>query len=118
MAGSATLVLSIVADTRDAVRGLNDTENAAGKFKNTIGKLAVPGCKGRRSVGCSRWARPPTDSASDQQQAFGALDSVYSPAAASVKAFANTAATAVGLSKTAYANASAAMGASLKSLGF
>ena len=116
MAGSATLVLSIVADTRDAVRGLNDTENAAGKFKNTIGKLAVPAAAA--VGGLLALGKAAADSASDQQQAFGALDSVYGPAAASVKAFANTAATAVGLSKTAYANASAAMGASLKSLGF
>ena len=116
MAGSATLVLSIVADTRDAVRGLNDTENAAGKFKNTVGKLAVPAAAA--VGGLLALGKAAADSASDQQQAFGALDSVYGPAAASVKAFANTAATAVGLSKTAYANASAAMGASLKSLGF
>ena len=116
MAGSATLVLSIVADTRDAVRGLNDTEGAAGKFKNTIGKLAIPAAAA--VGGLLALGKAAADSASDQQQAMGALDSVYGPAAAGVKAFAKTAATAVGLSATAYANASAAMGASLKSLGF
>ena len=57
MAGSATLVLSIVADTRDAVRGLNDTENAAGKFKNTVGKLALPAAAAG-GARCSPSARP------------------------------------------------------------
>ena len=116
MAGSATLVLSIVADTRDAVRGLNDTENAAGRFKSTVGKLALPAAAAAGAL--LALGKAAADSASNQQQAFGALESVYGPAAAGVKAFAKTAATAVGLSATAYANASAAMGASLKSLGF
>ena len=116
MAGSATLVLSIVADTKDAVRGLNDTESAAGKFKSTVGKLALPAAAA--VGGLIALGKAATDSASEQQQAMGALDSVYGPAAAKAKAYAETAATAVGLSKTAYANASAAMGASLKALGF
>ncbi len=116
MAGSATLVLSIVADTRDAVKGLNDTENATGKFKGTVDKLALPAAAAAGAL--LALGKSAATSASDQQQAMGSLDSVYGPAAAKVKDFASKAATAVGLSKTAYATAAAAMGASLKSMGF
>ncbi|HXJ64921.1 MAG TPA: hypothetical protein VNN79_14290, partial [Actinomycetota bacterium] len=117
MAGkSAILSIKILTDATKAQAGLGDAESSLDKFKGTMSKMAVPAAAvvgGLLAIG-----KAAADSASQQQQAMGSLDSVYGPAAAKVKAFAATSAEAVGLSKTAYATASAAMGASLKSLGF
>ena len=117
MAGkSAILSIKILTDATKAKAGLGDAESSMDKFKGTMSKMAVPAAAvvgGLLAIG-----KAAADSASAQQQAMGSLDSVYGPAASKVKAFAANSAEAVGLSKTAYATAAAAMGASLKSLGF
>ncbi len=117
MAGrSAILSVKILTDATKAKAGIGETGSAMDKFKGTMGDLAVPAAAVATSL--LALGKIAADSASQQQQAMGALDSVYGKSAGIVKAYAQNSATAVGLSKTAYANAASSMGASLVALGF
>lgn len=112
MAGGS-LRIRILGDIRDLTRGLNDAGTRFERFRRgaTVAATAV-------GAGLFAMAKQVGDAASEQQQAIGGLESVFGDSTAQMMKWANGAAEAVGLSKTAYASLAAPIGASLKNAGF
>jgi hypothetical protein len=109
---TATLLVKIVTDAKGAHKGLDETASKAKKFGKVAGaaSLAVVG-------GMALLAKSTSDAASEQQQAFGAVESVYGKYADTVIAKSKEASDAVGLSAAAYGNLSAMIGTQLKNAG-
>lgn len=115
MAGrSAILSVKILVDAAQAATGLDQASGKFDKFSNTMGKLAVPAAA--VVGGLVAFGKTAVDEASRVQQAYGALDSVFGKNAATVKQWANDAATSVGLSKGEYAEFASVLGAQLNNL--
>jgi hypothetical protein len=115
----ATLKVEILGDAKGLGRGTAEAEgklSRLGGAARKVGKVIAVGlAAGAAAVGALAVAS--VKAASDQEQAFGALDSVYGKNSATVKRWANDAADAVGLSATSYANLSAVVGSQLKNMG-
>jgi hypothetical protein len=115
MMGVAKIVIDIAVNAGNAAGQIDDTASRFDKFSNTMGKLAVPaGVAVGAIVAVGKAA---SDSASSTQQAMGAVESVFGDSAAQIKAWSDTSATAVGLSKSQYGQLASVAGASLKSMG-
>lgn len=120
MAGRpAILKVDIVADAKGVGPGTTAAEsrlNSMGGTARKVGRVMALGlAAGAAAVGAVAVAS--VKAASDQEQAFGALESVYGKNAKQVKAWARGAAEDVGLSATAYGNLSAIVGSQLKNMG-
>lgn len=109
MAGrAANLLIKILVDSSQAETGL-------GKFESTMGRLAGPAAVAGGAV--LGFAAAAASSASEAQQAMGAVESVFGDAAGQVQQYASTAATELGLSETAYNNLAATSGAAFQNMG-
>jgi hypothetical protein len=87
--------------------------SAIGAAARTFGPLAAAAAAGA----VLKFGVDAVKAASDTQQAFGALDSVFGQNSARVKAWAENAATQVGLARGEYAQLATTLGASLKNSG-
>lgn len=117
MAGrSAVLTVRIVTNAQQAQQGAQQAASSYQAMGKDLEKLAVPAAIAAGAIVLA--GKQAVDAASAQQQAFGAVESVYGDAADSVLAYANTAAKSLGLSKAAYSDYAAVIGAQLKGLGF
>lgn len=141
MAGTATLRFDIVGNGKDAQRAANRTGAAydrmgrrvygagtrAGKSQRKVSRLgAAFGTAAKRygplaaaaaGYGILKFGTASIKAASDVQQSFGAIDSVFGRNSAKVKRWANNAATQVGLAKSEYANLAVVLGSMLKNTG-
>lgn len=117
MARSIEMVVKIITDTAKAQEGLQAAEKSTGRMVKTMAGVAgaVAGAMVVDKV--VAFGRASMDAASATQQAMGALDSVFGDNAAQVKAWSDTSATAVGLSKSAYGELASVIGAQLKNMG-
>lgn len=116
MAGNtAILAVRVVADASDATRGLEQTSNAARRFEGTM-RVANRGATAA-IAGLALLGKTAFDAASNQEQAFGAVESVYGKAADRVTELANAAADTVGLAASEYAQFAAVLGSQLRNLG-
>lgn len=116
---SSKLQIDIVADAKGVGRGVNEAEGSLGKL-GSIGKkagLAAAAGLAVAGVAAGKFALDSIGAASDVEQSFGALDSIYGKNAAQVKKWAEGAAESVGLAKSEYANLSSLVGAQLKGMG-
>lgn len=119
MGRPATLRVDIVADARKVGSGVRDAESSLGRL-GSVGRkagLAVAGGLAVGTAAAGKFALDSIKSASDVQQAYGALDTVYGKSSASVKRWAEGAADSVGLAKSEYANLSALVGSQLQGMG-
>src|SRR6185437_15916285 len=117
MAGkSAVLTVRILTDASKAQAGAQQASSTYDRMGKDIEKLAVPAAIAAGAIAVL--GKQAIDAASEQQQAFGAVQSVYGAASQSVLDYAATASKSLGLSKAAYANAAAVIGAQLQGLGF
>ena len=109
------LVIEILTDATKGQQGLKDAATTAGRLESGIGRLAGPalGALGALALLGGGAAA----AASDVEQAFGALESVYKDNADAAKTYARSASTDVGLAASEYAQLSAVLGAQLKNLG-
>lgn len=115
MASRAQVVIDLIVNSSGASRELDQAAGKFGKFQQGLGKLAAPAAA---VVGVlAGIGAAAGKAASDTQQAFGGLDAVFGANSEQVKAWANTAATSVGLSASAYAEFAAKIGAQLKNAG-
>lgn len=115
MAGrSAILSVKILVDAASAAAGLDEASGKFSKFESTMGKLAVPAAAALGGI--VAFGKTAVDEASRVQQAYGALDSVFGKNSATVKQWADDAATSVGLSKGEYAEFASVLGAQLNNL--
>ena len=127
MAGkSAILSVRIVADAAKAAAGFSDAERQVGSFQDAvekktgltaaqIDKVAVASTAAAAAYGA--FAFDTMKSASDMEQAHGAVTSVFKDQAQTVMDAASTAAKRVGVSASEYANSAAVMGSQLRNMG-
>src|SRR5262245_758399 len=116
MAGkSATLVIKIIADALGAQKGLAQVETSIGKATKTVEGLAVPA--GIALAGVLAFGNSAADAASEVEQSFGAVESVFKDTSDATKDLARDAAQANGLSTAQYAQMAAVLGAQLKGMG-
>jgi hypothetical protein len=118
MGRPATLRVDIA--TNADTRGIDRAEGRLGRFGSGAKKVGKVAAVGLAAVGVAAIgaAKVSVDAASRQQQAYGALDSIYGKSAKRVKAWAATAADSVGLARSEYAELSSVVGAQLTGMGF
>lgn len=116
MARSATLSIRIVSDARQAAAGFAEAEDKVGKFTGGLDKASV--VAGGALAGIVGIGKAAFDAASELQQAGGAVQSVFGPAAEAVNKQAAAAAQTVGLASSSYSNLAALLGSQLKGMGF
>jgi hypothetical protein len=109
MANTATLMVRILGDASNAQRTM-------GKFAGTMEKALVPAA----AVGAALVAvgASAVKSASNLQQAQGAVDAVFGRSAKIVDNYAKTSADRLGVSASEYLNSAALMGTALQNAGF
>lgn len=112
MASPAILAVRIVSEATRAIAGFQDTETAAQRWQRRVTTASTVA-----GVAVVAFARQAAAAASSQQQAFGAVESVYGDAADQVKALARDAASSVGLAASEYAQFAAVLGSQLGNLG-
>lgn len=118
MGRPATLRVDIA--TSADTRGIDQAEGKLGRFSGSAKKYGKAAAVGLAAVGTIAVVagKQAVDAASRQQQAYGALDSIYGKSAASVKRWAATAADSVGLARSEYSELSSLVGAQLTNMGF
>ena len=116
MAGkTAILSIKIIADGKQAGREFKDTNEQVGKFDDGLRKASVGA--GIAVAAIAGVAVAAGNAASDLQQSTGAVESVFGQYADGIKANAEAAAQAVGLSKNSYNELASVLGAQLKNMG-
>lgn len=118
MGRPATLRVDLVTNAKTG--GVDQAESRLGKFGSRAAKVGKTAALGLAAVGVAALgaAKVSVDAASRQQQAYGALDSVFGKSAKRVKAWAKTSASSVGLARAEYAELSSIIGAQLSGMGF
>lgn len=119
---SAVLSVKIIGDSRSARKSFSDTSKAAGRtqskleqFNKAMDKAVIPAAA--VGAGLLAMGKQAIDSASQLQQATGAVEAVYGAQADAVKKLAADAANNVGLAASEYSQMSALIGAQLTNLG-
>ena len=112
---NAVLSVEVLVDSAKAATGLDNASSKVDRFRSSVDKMVAPSAAVLAGIGLV--GKQAVDSASRAEQAFGALDSVFGKNADVVKAWANDAATSVGLSKSEYAEFASVIGAQLGNLG-
>jgi hypothetical protein len=112
----ALLRIKVVADATSAAAGLDKAQQSTSKFGNAIRKAALPAAAVVAGLGAMGAAA--VKSASDLQQAEGAVEAVFGKQAAAVKRASQDAARTMGLSAAQYQNYAALVGTALQNAGF
>lgn len=115
MARTAILAIRIISDARNAAQGFDQAATGVDKFKSGLSAangVAMGIVASMAAVGAAA-----VKTASEAQQAAGAVESVFGAAASTVKSFAAEAANTVGLAAQDYNQLAAVLGAQLKNLG-
>ena len=113
---SAILSVKIVTDAKEGAKGLDQYEGRLKKFEGGAKKLAAPAAAVLAGLGAAAIAAG--NLAAEAEQNVGAVQTVFGKAAGSVLDFADTAATAVGMSASSYNSLAASIGGSLASAGW
>lgn len=137
----ARLEFDIVGNNASGIRALNQVDQAAGRTDRSLGQLGNNSEKARGGIsklggalgtaaktfgplaaaaGAGAVLKFGIDSvkaASDTQQAFGAIESVFGKNSGTVKKWANNAVTSVGLARSEYGNLAVVLGSMLKNTG-
>jgi phage-related protein len=111
----ATLIVRIITDATGAGKGFAAADSKIGKTQRTLGKMAAPAGAAILAIGAFGTAA--VSAASRTQQAIGAVDSVFGKNAGTVKKWAGSAATDVGLAKSEYLELASVLGSQLKNMG-
>ena len=137
----ARLEFDIVGNNAQGIRSLNQMDAAAGSTERNLNRLGDGAEKSRgrlsklgsavgtaaRSFGplaaaagagaVLKFGLDSVKAASDTQQAFGAIESVFGKNSGTVKKWANNAVTSVGLARSEYGNLAVVLGSMLKNTG-
>lgn len=119
MGRPAILKIDILADAKGVGKGVSEAEGKLGKLGGAAkgAGLAIGAGLAVGAVAVGAFAVQAVGAASQVEQSFGAVESVFGQAAAQVKGYANTAATELGLAKSEYASLAAVVGSQLQSMG-
>jgi hypothetical protein len=112
----ALLRIKVIADASSAAAGLDKAQAAGGKFGSAMRKAALPAAAVVAGIGAVGAAA--VKSASDLQQAEGAVEAVFGKQAGAVKSASQDAARTMGLSAAQYQNYAALVGTALQNAGF
>lgn len=112
---SSTLIIKVVADTAQASAKMQTAAQGTSKWAQGLRKAAIPAVA--LGVAALKGADMVIDAASLQQQAMGAVDSVFGDSADTIKEWAQSAAESVGLAASEYAQMAAVVGSQLTNLG-
>lgn len=112
---AATLVVKVIADTKNAAAGLDTASGKVGKFQGALSKAAIPAAIAGAAI--IKFGSDAVESASRLQQAMGGVDAVFGRNAGVIEKWATGAATSVGLAKSEYGELAAVIGAQLKNAG-
>lgn len=113
-AGNTDRTLNRLGDNSEKSRGkLSKLGSAVGTAARTFGPLAAAAAGGA----VLKFGLDSVKAASDTQQAFGAIESVFGKNSATVKGWANNAVTSVGLARSEYGNLAVVLGSMLKNTG-
>ena len=122
MGKTATLAVKITADSRDARRGIQETETAVSdlesrfdRFNGRMESLTVPAASVVGSLVAI--GRQAFDAASALEQSTGAMQSVFSAQSAQVAQYAADAAQNLGLAQSDYQQLAAVLGSQLRNMG-
>jgi hypothetical protein len=116
MAGrSAVLAIRIVSDASRASEGFDQAQNRAERFQAGLDRASVAAVGVIGAIGAVATAA--YQSASELEQAGGAVESVFKGQAAAVNELARAAAQSVGLATSQYSNLAAVLGSQLMNLG-
>jgi hypothetical protein len=116
VANEALLRIKVVTDTAQAALGMDRAASSTSKFGSAMQKAALPAAA--IGAGIIAFGKHALDAASELQQAQGAVESVFGKQADAVENLAKRSADAMGLSKSAYLNYAALVGAALQNSGF
>jgi hypothetical protein len=111
----AILRIKVVADATAAAAGLDKSAKSTSKFAGAMRKAALPAAAVVAGIGALGAAA--VKSASDLQQAEGAVEAVFGKQAGAVKQASQSAATTMGLSASQYQNYAALVGTALQNAG-
>lgn len=114
-AASATLLIKVLTDASKAQKGLDETAGGVEGVQRKLGGLVAPAAVALTAVGV--FAAGAAKDASNVEQAFGALESVYGDNADAAKDLARSAGQSVGLATADYAQMSAQLAAQLRNMG-
>jgi hypothetical protein len=109
VANTATLMVRILGDASNA-------QKTMGKFAGTMERAMVPAAA--VGAGLIAMGAAAVKSASNLQQAQGAVDAVFGKSAKVVESYAKTSATRLGVSASEYMNSAALMGTALQNAGY
>lgn len=112
---SAILAVRIVGDAADALKAFDQAESRAKGFQDGLDKASVGA--GIALTAIAGFGTVAVNAASEAEQAFGAVDSVFGDTADAVHAFADEASQAVGLSTQSYEQLASVFGAQLSNMG-
>lgn len=116
MASPAILAIRIVSDAKDAATGFTDAESRVSKLQGSVDKLRGPAMAAVGALGLVGGAS--IKAAADAEQSFGAVGTVFGEGADQVRAWAETADQALGLSENSYNELAASIGGSLRQAGY
>lgn len=115
MAKTAFLSVKILADAKDASRGIDETESKLGKLQGGAEKAAAG--MSVASAAVVAMGKQAFDAASNLQQSTGAVESIFKAQADAITDLAQKADQAVGLSQNSYQELASVLGAQLKNMG-
>jgi hypothetical protein len=116
MAGkTAILSVRIIGDALDAVAAFDQVDSAAGRSLTSMDKIATGASIVEAAIVAV--AVKTGNAASEMEQAVGGVDAVFKGQADQVHAWADSAATDVGLARDEYSNFATIVGAQLKNMG-
>lgn len=112
---TATLTVKVLVDAAQSAKGVTEATSNFDRLQGTVNRLTPAASVA--AAGLAAAGKVVTDSASRQQQAMGAVDSVFKDNASTIKNWASSAAEAVGLSKAEYGEFASVLGAQFNNLG-
>lgn len=116
MAGrTAVLRVNIISDARGAAQGMDQAEQATGRFQSGMQKLAKAAAVTWVVDKVASFGREIYALASEAEQNLGAVDTVFGKSAQAVKDWSTGASDAVGMSASSYQSLANQIGGSLKS---
>jgi hypothetical protein len=115
--GSREFVLKVIADVKDATKGLDDLEGATSKTSDKVKGIAKGIATGVAVGAVVQFGKQAVLSASEAEQSFGAMSSVFGDMSGEMERFGSTSAKNLGISTQEFNQLSAVTGALLKNAG-
>lgn len=115
--GTREFVLKVVADVKDATKGLDTVGDSAGGMKSKVLNVGKAVAGGLAVGAVAQFGKASVLAASDAQQSMGAMQSVFGDFAGQMEDFGSTSAESLGITQQEFNQLSATTGSLLKNAG-